>query len=165
MSLMPNNILDLLQKQYKHEMSNHLRYVARSSWARFRGLENTADYFDTEAKGELEHAALVARYIEDRNEAVEPSPFEFIEPLTITEYDELFTTALIIERDTTEKLTNIYTEAFKVGDIMTVNFMHQMIERQVAEENDYQTIIDRITSRGKDAAANHDIDTFIGELK
>ena len=176
MGIISSNILSLLQAQYKHEMSNHFRYLARSSWARFRGLENTGDFFEKEAEGEKGHADIVRKYIEDRNEALDPVGLNFVESSLFTTFDELFTSAQMVERDTTESLQAIYAESFKAGDYMTCGWVLPLIIEQTEEESLYQTIIDRIVQRGggigqeesikafrKDISAVHDIDLFLGE--
>jgi ferritin len=163
MGLISSNILKLLQDQYRHEMSNHFRYVARSSWARFRGLEGIGDFFDGEAKGEAEHADKVRSYIEDRNEAVAPAPYAFDDPADWKAFGELFTSALEVERDTTERLQTIYAEAIKAGDFMKSTWVQGLISEQCEEENLYVTILDRITARGDDLSACHDIDVWIAE--
>jgi ferritin len=176
MGVISSNILSLLQAQYKHEISNYFRYTARASWARFRGFENTGDYFEKEAEGEKGHAEIVRKYIEDRNEAIDPAGLVYNDSSLFAYFDELFTSALQVERDTTDKLQTIYKSAFDAGDYMTVEWVMALIKEQVEEENTYQSIIDRIVQRGggdaqdkaietfrKDISAAHDIDSFIGE--
>jgi ferritin len=162
--IIPSNILDLLQNQYKHETSNSLRYFVRSSWAKYRGFEGAGKFFAKEAEGERGHADKVKQFIEDRNEALQPSPYTYNDPDNFTSFNELFETAFVFEQETTDLLQNIYTEAFKAGDIMTVVWVQELIKEQIEEENLYRTILDRIASRGKDAASDCDNDLFIGEL-
>jgi ferritin len=161
---MISNILELLQNQYRHETSNSLRYYARASWARFQGFEGAASFFDSQAGGERSHADKVRKFIEDRNEALEPASYNFNEPSNFNNFDELFISALQIEKDTTELLQNIYLESIRLGDIMTAIWVQDLITEQVEEENVSQTILDRIASRGKDVASDTDNDIFIGGL-
>jgi len=176
MGMLSRNILDLLQLQYKHEMSNHFRYIARSSWAKYRGFDSAGDFLDKESIGESGHAKIVRDYIEQRNETIIPCGFEFEENCTFTYYDELFTTAQKIEQLTTDMLNNIYAESIAVGDFMTSSWVQQLIIEQIEEENTYQSIIDRITQRGgggdqitalnafrKDISATHDIEMWLRE--
>jgi ferritin len=92
--------------------------------------------------------------------------------------DELFVTALDIELITTIMLVNIYSESIRLGDIQAAIWIQDLIAEQTEEENKYQTIIDRIISRGggaaqveaikvfrSDISAAHDIDMFIGASK
>jgi ferritin len=157
-------------------MGNHFRYTIRASWARYRGFEGAGDFFEKEAAGEFGHAKLVRDYIEARNEAVLVAPYNFSDDTEFQYFDELFTTSLQVERDTTERLNAIYLESFKAGDIQTMGFVTQMIVEQTEEENIYQTTIDRIVQRGggglqvdafdafrQDLSASHDVDVWIAE--
>lgn len=176
MGMLSRQVLELLQTQYRHEMANHFRYVARASWARYRGFEGAGDFFEKEADGEAGHAKIVREYIEARNEAVNPQGVSFTDSSEFGTFDVLFTTALAVEQLTTDMLSAIYTEALGVNDIMTVQWVQGLIAEQVEEENTYQTIIDRMVQRGggsdqvsalgafsRDPAAAHDIDTWIAE--
>jgi ferritin len=155
--------LSLLQAQYRHETSNSLRYFARASWARFRGFEATADFFQKEAEGERKHAVIVQKWIEDRNEQLTPEPLQYSDPSSFIEYASLFESAIEVERVTTEMLNKIYAQALSDGDFQLVTQVSELVIEQIEEENLYQTILDRIGSRGNDASANHDIDLWIGE--
>ena len=155
--------LALLQTQYRHETCNSLRYFARSSWARFRGLESIADFFNTEATGERKHAVIVQKIIEDRNEAVVPEPMLYDEPSEWSDIGMLFGTATAVELTTTSMLNDIYLSAQKEGDVQLMIAISELCLEQVEEENIYQTILDRIATRGTDDGTVHDIDVWIGE--
>lgn len=174
MGMLSAKILDLLQTQYKHETLNSLRYVARSSWARCRGLEAAGDFFAKESEGELGHAKIVKDYIEARNEAVEPAGLAFDEVAQWNYYDELFTSAQQVEYVTTDMLNTIYKTAMELGDFMTSTWVQGLITEQIEEENLYQTMIDRIIQRGggtdkvsainafrKDISSVHDFEMFL----
>jgi ferritin len=154
--------LSLLQEQYRHEISNALRYRARSSWARFRGFESTADFFAQEAKGEERHAAIVLKWIEDRNEALVPEPLTYTESSEYASFEALFQTALAIELETTRRLTIVYATALSEMDAQLMMQVSELVIEQTEEENLYRTILDRIESRSRDAASSHDIDVWIG---
>jgi len=163
MGILSATLLSLLQDQYRHETSNSLRYVARSSWARFRGLEATADFFEHEAKDERKHAEIVRKIIEARNAELYPAPYSFDESNDWAAFGDLFTTAQAIERDTTDRLNAIYGQALGESDFMLVIAISELVAIQIEEENAYQTILDRIDARGDDKASTHDIDVWIGE--
>ena len=176
MGSIPAAVLSLLQAQFAHENANYFRYTARSTWASFSGLKGAAAFFSHEANDELDHAKIVRKYIESRNESVICAPFAFDEDGNIATFDELFTSALEVERATTAGIEEIYAEAYNVGDFMTCEWVGKMLAIQVEEENTYQEIIDRIVQRGggqgqdlsltvfrSDPAAVHDLDVWIGK--
>jgi len=155
--------LALLQEQYRHETSNSLRYFARSSWARFRGFEATADFFSREAEGERKHALIVQKWIEDRNETLIPEPYSYSDSSSFVSFNDLFSSALEVERLTTAMLNAIYGQALSDGDYQLVTQVSELVIEQIEEENLYQTILDRIQARGNDTSAAHDIDAWIDE--
>jgi len=177
MGILSNQILELLKQQYVHELTNYKRYIQFSSWCRFRGFENTGNFFASQAKDEISHAEKVQKYIEDRNEQL----YILDTPVTYAKidfFDELFTNALEVERSTTETLERIYAESLSLSDYMTIEWIRELLVEQIAEENEFQTIIDRIVQRGgggkpddaislfrKELAGAHDLDVLIGEME
>jgi ferritin len=163
MGILSASLLAMLQDQFRHEVSNAMRYFSRSSWARYRGFEATADFFRKQAEDEQSHVERVMDWIEDRNMALAPSPYAFNEHADWPAYNDLFITALDIERNTTAKLTAIYQAALAESDLLLLGPVGELLAEQAEEENTIQTILDRITARGTDGAAVHDIDLWIGE--
>ncbi len=163
MGILSAVLLDMLQEQFRHETSNALRYTSRSSWTRYRGLESTADFFQQEAEGEYAHAAKVRGWIEARNCALVPEPYNYTDSSAFPDYASLFVSSQEIERNTTDRLNAIYAMALTERDYMLVTAVSELVHEQIEEENLYQTIIDRISTRGQDAASVHDIDMWIGE--
>lgn len=163
MSILSAVLLVSLNEQFRHETSNYLRYSARSSWARMRGLEATANFFHKEAEGEHGHAEIVRGWIEDRNQPLTIEPYQFTESSNFPSFSALFETALQVEYDTTARLQNLFKQAFDEGDFLLTTAVQALLSEQIEEESLYRTILDRIAARGDDDAAIHDIDVWIGE--
>jgi ferritin len=153
----------MLNEQFRHEQANSFRYFQRQNWAEFKGYVGSAAYYKQEAKGERGHADKILAYINDRNALATLQPFAWDEPNNWPDLIDLFSTALEVERDTTARLTTIYQAAFSEGDIMTVNFMAEMIDEQKNEEAEYTTILDRFAAYAPAPARNSDLDYFISE--
>lgn len=163
MSILSQNIHNLLTDQYNHELCNFARYKARQSYADYLGLNGIAQFFGKEAAGEAEHAEKVFQFVSDRNERiykVSPNASEEIPQ----GFRDIFISALEIERQTTTKLNNLATAAMREGDLQTFFWVSDLIKEQTEEENLYQTIIDRIDTFGGDQTTAHLIDTWIGSL-
>ena len=157
------NILLMLNEQWRHEQGNSFRYFQRQNWAEFKGYIGSAAYYKQEAEGERGHADKILNYINDRNALATLQPLAWDEPNNWNDLIDLFSTALEIERDTTARLTAIYQSAFVEGDIMTVNFMAEMIDEQRGEEKEYVGILDRFAAYAPAPARNSDLDYFISE--
>ena len=156
-------ILSMLNEQFRHETYNSLRYDQRRGWAELEGFLGTAAFFKQEADGEREHAQKVLQYIIDRSAKPTIEPISFDESSNYPELHFLFETALPVEMDTTASLTDIYKAALEEMDIMTVNFMAEMIGYQVEEENTLITILDRYRNYPASPSRDHDLDEWIKE--
>jgi ferritin len=157
------NILLMLNNQWRHEQANSFRYFQRQNWADFYGYVGSAAYYKQEAEGERGHADKILEYINDRSALATFQPIDFDEPNNWKDLIDLFSTALEVERDTTARLTAIYVAAMAESDIMTVNLMAEMIEAQKDEENEYQLVLDRFAAYAPAPARNNDLDYFIKE--
>ena len=156
-------ILSMLNDQFQRETYNSLRYDQRRGWADFEGFVGTADFFEQEADGEREHAQKVLNYILDRSAKPTIEPISFDEPSNYPELHYLFESAMGVEVGTTAALTDIYKAAMEESDIMTVNFMAEMIGYQVEEERTLQTILDRYRNYPASPSRDNDIDAWVKE--
>ncbi len=163
MSILSTKVLALLNKQYHHELKNHLRYINRASWADRVGLTGTASFFRKQAHGEAEHATQVLDFIEARSMDITPEQIS-AEPFP-KDLPGIFETAMAIERETTQMLKEISVASFAENDLQTFYWIADLVKEQTEEENITQTILDRIKVRGTgDPAAEHDMDVWIGSL-
>lgn len=144
-----SNILAMLTAQYYHEVGNSILYTLLQSWADMRGLDGTAGFFASQAKGERGHAKMVLNYIHDRNEQLGLAPIPDVGALPDTFVGQ-FDAALARELLTTEMIKAIREQAYIEGDMMTCSWLDQpggLVLEQVEEESTIQTILDRIIAR------------------
>lgn len=156
-----NTLLSMLSEQFRIESSNYLRYTQRRAWCDFHGLTGLETFFTQEAADETGHAQLVIEYIMDRSGLIKIEPYEYNGPGEFAKTIDLFTTALEVEQMTTQSLTNIYQQATREADVMTINFMQKMIDKQIEEEKTYQTILDRYTMYPESPSRDHDFDKWV----
>lgn len=143
------NVLNLLCKQYSHELANSIFYAALQSWAEMRGLDGAAAFMDKQSKGERSHADMVLGYIHSRNEQLAFMPLD-VPDLAVLSFVDLFTKAQERELATTEAIGAIREQAEAERDMMTCAWLMQptgLIIEQIEEENTIQTILDRISAR------------------
>jgi ferritin len=172
MSKLSPTIREALSLQYAHEVANSLKYRYRQSWAEYRGLTGCAKYFAKEADGEIGHANMVAAYLFDRNEELqvryipndETPPVDFV---------GVFTSSQVVELATTELIKGLLILARSEGDFQTEQWLFKpdgLMAIQTEEENEIQTILDRIEQYRitglEDAGIGeliHQIDVWIAE--
>lgn len=146
MAKLSPTIREALSLQYAHEVANSLKYRYRQSWAEFRGLDGCAKYFAKEADGEIEHSKIVARYLFDRNEELIVKPILNSE-LPLADFVSIFTTSQEVELGTTELIKGLLALARSEGDFQTEQWLFKpdgLLAIQTEEENEIQTILDRI---------------------
>lgn len=146
MAKLSPTIREALSLQYAHEVANSIKYRYRQSWAEFRGLTGCAKYFAKEADGEMGHANMVASYLFERNEEIQVKGIPNSE-LPLVEFVAVFQSTLEIEHATTELVKGLLTMARAEGDFQTEQWLFKpdgLLAIQTIEENEIQTILDRI---------------------
>ena len=146
MAKLSPTIREALSLQYAHEVANSLKYRYRQSWAEFRGLNGCAKYFAREADGEMGHANMVAAYLFERNEELQVKDIPNSE-LPLVEFVSVFQSTYELELGTTELVKGILALARAEGDFQTEQWLFKpdgLLAIQTGEENEIQTILDRI---------------------
>lgn len=157
------NILTLLSAQYAHEIGNSLFYAMLQSWMEMRGFDGAAAFFKAQSEGERSHADSILAYIDDRNEelSLEPVAVPYAKPAS---YLDAFMAVQERERETTDKIVGIVEQSKIEHDAATFAWFNReggLVLEQVEEEAIIQTVLDRLASRGTDAATYHDIDVWL----
>jgi len=134
--------------------------MARASWCKMHGLTASMKYFKKESHGEHRHAKMVRNYIQYRGAMLEPEGFAYDMPTVFDFYDELFTSALDLERKTTEHISLIMAEALRVGDYMTSTWIQKLVKIQIEEEDEATQIVDYIMTRGGPGALDAALEAF-----
>lgn len=166
MSVLSDNMLQLLGAQYREETMNSLRYYQRATFADYIGLSSIAEFFKQEAEGERGHADKIYEYVNAKNHILPISGLQFTDAdiAPTTDFVELFRTALDVELATTGKLEHILAVARDEHDDMTEQWLmdkNGLIREQVEEENLYQTILDMANQNIKSPALAVEMDNWI----
>lgn len=161
------NLLTLLCRQYAHEVTNSLVYASFQSWADMRGLDGTAAFFASQAKGERDHADMVLKYIHDRSEQLAVMPIDVSGAVAPSSFVGLFLAAQELERGTSDAIAEIRAQAEVERDMMTCAWLVQpsgLVMEQIEEEATIQTILDRITARRGLVPLNGELEADMAEM-
>ena len=123
----------LLNEQINKEMYSAYLYLDMANFYVNKGLNGFANWFNKQAKEEMEHAIKFMHYLQDNGfevslEAIAKPALaykELREPLVEAYKHETFVTASI---------NNIYAEAVKVSDFRTMEFLNWFVSEQKEEE-------------------------------
>lgn len=159
-----DDMYEILNTQYNHEIRNCLIYMTLSSFAEFKSYMGFAKYFAQNAADELKHAMEFHSYIIERfkkptiNKA--DMELEDVEPEDI--YDCILL-SIDVEQTTTENIQNIYEYAEEQEDKLTMLSIQDMLTEQIEEEATLDIIKEQIERDPKNETLLYEIDEHLEE--
>jgi len=131
--MLQKSVVELLNAQINKELFSAYLYLDMADFYASAGLEGFENWFKVQAQEEQDHAMLFRQYLLNNGHDIKLSAIadpsrdykDFKEPLTA---------ALEHERYVTESINTIYTEAIKLKDYRTVQFLDWFVKEQGEEE-------------------------------
>lgn len=144
---MSTELYSMLVNQSAHELQNSVIYSNIRSYLKFKGLEGLSKHFDGQRNEEFSHNNMICQFLDDRNEmhtipTVESMSFE---NFTIKQIIEFY---LKREQETTMRIEKMIEQAENDGDRLSYTFLLDFVAKQRAEEDEAQTMYDRIVASG-----------------
>ncbi len=141
--MLPENINKALNDQIAMEAYAASYYLAMASWCDQNGFPGSADFFYAQSEEEREHMMKIFHYVNEADgaaiaPAVEKPPHDF------PSYKKLFETALENEKKVTHAIHELVKLVTDAGDYPTLNLLDWFVEEQLEEENQMQTILDKL---------------------
>ena len=146
---MNEKVRDLLNDQINKEMYSAYLYLDMANFYNDKGLDGFSNWYEVQAKEEMDHAMMIYHYLHDNNQKVtleavgKPDKVyeELIDPLNAAYAHEQYVTELI---------HTIYGEAQKVNDFRTVQFLDWYVKEQGEEEKNASDLITKMELFGTD---------------
>lgn len=143
-------IMDMLNKQVGKEVFSAYLYLSIANYYEEKNLDGFANWFEIQAKEELDHAMLFRRYLLNDGSMVELEAIaapvvsykDFIQPLEAAFGHEQMITASINE---------IYYAAFEQKDFKTTQFLDWFVKEQGEEEKNASDLHKKFQLFGNDA--------------
>ena len=134
-TLLSQEIGDLLVSQISHELNNHALYMSFAAYFSRNGLKQLEDYYRHRAHEEFNHHQWIVDYLIEGD-----FDFNYPEVKAITkkinEHSEPFGLTTTREIETTQLLFAIYEQALLEKDYMTASWLYEkLIKEQIEEEN------------------------------
>ena len=142
-------VRDLLNDQINKEMYSAYLYMDMANFYSDKGLDGFSNWYEIQAKEEMDHAMLIYHYLHDNNQKVtleavgKPDKVyeALIDPLNAAYEHEQYVTELI---------HTIYGEAQKINDFRTVQFLDWFVKEQGEEEKNSSDLITKMELFGTD---------------
>ena len=156
------NIQKKLNQQVEREAYAAFLYFSMASWMDSNGYVGTAQFLYSQADEEMEHMKKIFHYINDAGgKAIVPSIDQ--PPKDFNSYKDIIEKSLENERTVTESIHDIVEACLKEKDYTTFNLMQWYVDEQLEEENQFNTIIDKLTMLGDGKEGLYLLDQELGE--
>lgn len=137
------NINKLLNEQITKEMNAAYQFLDTSNYFMNKGLEGFANWFHLQAKEELDHACIIINYLQNRDVLAKLDLI--MKPIgNYTGFEQPLKIALNHEQIIKSSIDNIYDEAIKINDTITIKFLDWFMQEHEIEENNVKNLIDSI---------------------
>ena len=150
--MLDKKVIALLNDQVNKEMYSAYLYLDFSNYFKHMGLDGFANWYEVQAKEEMDHAMLFVKYLQNNNVAVELAAIAKPD-VKLTDTMTVLKAGLKHEEYVTELIHTIYDAAQAVKDFRTTQFLDWFIKEQGEEEMNSAGMIRKMELFGGDAKA------------
>ncbi len=136
-------IEEALNAQINAEMWSAYLYLSMSAWCHSNGQSGMGKWFEVQFKEEQDHAQILFNYIVQRGGKVTLSAIDAV-PTEWENVLEVFESTLKHENKVTSLINNLFALTLEENDFATQSMLKWFIDEQVEEEDNAQTIIDKL---------------------
>lgn len=147
----------LLNDQINKELYSAYLYLDFSNYYKNKGLDGYANWFDIQAKEEMDHAMLFMKYLQNNDHAVTLEAIAKPDK-ELKEFSDALHASLEHERYVTSLIHHIYETAADVKDYRTMQFLDWFIDEQGEEEKNAMDMITRFELFGTDPKGLYTLD-------
>jgi len=136
-------IKTIINEQIQKEFYSSYLYLSMSAFAKNKGFDGIANWFNIQSQEERDHAMGFFYYLLERGEKVDLLSIQ--QPkIDFIDAKNLFRETLIHEQYITKNIHNIFILAQKEGDVALQSFISWYIDEQVEEESNAKSNIDKL---------------------
>jgi len=143
---LPSEIVDMLNEKINDEYQAHYFYRQAANYCENVGFLKAAEYFKGEAEDELEHSAILQKYIVDWN--VQPKLQNIKSPENVDGLVDIIEKAYKMEYALYEEYEEISMKIFP-KDVCTFDFLQQFRNIQRLAVAEYSTFLNQLETIDK----------------
>lgn len=160
--MIKENIYELLNEQVNKEMFSAYLYLDMSNYYIDNGLDGFANWFNIQAKEEMDHAMLFIQYMQNNGLSVKLK--EIGAPnIELNGYDVPLREALKHEEYVTASINDIYEMASQEKDYRTKQFLDWFVMEQGEEEKNAEELIQKYENFAKDSQGLYLLNSELGQ--
>ncbi|MGE4548773.1 MAG: ferritin [Intestinibacillus sp.] len=147
--MLHENVSRLMNSQINKEFYSSYLYLQFANFYVEQGLNGFANWYQVQAKEELDHALLMIQYMQNNNAEV---TLEAIDKPDSSHKDgmEVLKAGLAHEEYVTSQIHNIYAAAQEVRDYRTIQFLDWFVKEQGEEETNASDLVKKMELFGSD---------------
>ena len=146
---MEKKVAKLLEEQVNKELYSAYLYLDFSNFCKHKGLDGFANWYEVQAKEEMDHAILFVKYLQNNNQAVALSAIAKpdVKPKTVM---DVLKAGLKHEEYVTSLIHTIYGAAKGVDDFRTTQYLDWFVKEQGEEEVNANELVSKMELFGSD---------------
>ena len=160
--MLKKKIEDALNAQINAEMWSAYLYLSMAAYCHAQGQPGMGKWFEVQFKEEQDHAKILFNYVISRNGKVDLRPIEAV-PTEWNGILNVFESSLRHEQSITESINKLFALTSEENDYATQSMLQWFIDEQVEEEENVQTIIDKLKMIKDNVYGIYMIDKELGQ--
>ena len=159
--MLDQKVASLLNEQVNKEFYSAYLYLDFSNFYKSRSLDGYANWYEIQAREEMDHAMMMIRYLQDNDHEVVLEAIDKPQCKLESPEDPLHA-GLEHERYVTSLIHTIYDAAHEVKDYRTMQFLDWFVKEQGEEETNAENMIKKYELFGSDPRALYMLDGELG---
>ncbi|MEE0774953.1 MAG: ferritin [Merdibacter sp.] len=156
--MLDQKVAGLLNEQVNKEFYSAYLYLDFSNFYKSRSLDGYANWYEIQAREEMDHAMMMIRYLQDNDHEVVLEAIDKPQCKLESPEDPLHA-GLEHERYVTKLIHTIYDAADEVRDFRTMRFLDWFVEEQGEEEKNASDMVSRYALFGHDPKGLYALDS------
>lgn len=156
--MLNQKVADLLNVQVNKEMYSAYLYLDFSNFYTNKGLDGYANWYEIQAKEEMDHAMLMIKYLQNNDYEVTLDAIAKPDK-KLEKFDDPLKEGLEHERYVTSLIHDIYDAAYQVKDYRTMKFLDWFVDEQGEEEKNATDMITKYELFGHDPKGLYALDS------
>lgn len=155
--MLNEKVAQLMNQQINKEFYSAYLYLHFANFFIEKGLNGFANWYNVQAKEELDHATLMVQYMQNNDSKV---TFEAIDKpdAVFHENMDVLTIGLAHEQYVTGLIHTVYDAAYSVKDFRTMQFLDWFVKEQGEEETNATDLIKKMELFGSESKGLYMLD-------
>ncbi len=137
-------------------------YLAMASWLEMKGYQGAASYFYAQSDEERVHMLKIVKYMNIIGVGATIPGTSKPSTTSFKSLEGILKTSLKNEQQVTKAIHKIVQTTQKEGDYSTFDFLGWFIKEQIHEEAQFEDILQKFDTIGRDGIAINEIDKILG---